>query len=155
MNVIFGEYGAPTFHPHWLAFWRRFLGIALLVGMGLLGFVVWVPLGFIFWAMAAASGVSIYLEWSWNTCTFTADRRLIRRRGFMGCARDIISLFGTITPYQIPILGQWLDMGSVELRIPGQGQIVYIRHIAHFQEFCRLLMAARQWAGTQVIPAFF
>ena len=155
MNVIFGECDAPKFHPHWLAFWRRFLGIALLVGMGLLGFIVWVPLGFIFWAMAAASGVSIYLEWSWNICTFTADRRLIRRRGFMGCTRDVISLFGTITPYQIPILGPWLDMGSVELRIPGQGQVVQIRHIAHFEEFCRLLMTARQWTGTQVIPAFF
>ncbi len=123
-----------SYHYHWLAFWRPLAAVVLLAMLSIGGSWVWLPLGLGFLALALIGAMSLYLHWSWHTFTFTADNRLIRRRGFLGCTEDVISLFGIVTPYQIPVLGRCLDIGNVHLRVAGSS--LHVRHIAHFQAFC-------------------
>ncbi len=145
------------FHHHWWAYWKPLATSCLLalIGMGVL--LLGLPLGVVFLAMAAAGLGGIYLWSTWHTFTFTGDNRLIRRRGFFGCAEDVITLFGVITPYRTPILGKAMDVGSVHLGIPGPN--IHIRHIARFAAFYqRLLYGAQQQRAAPeppVVQVFF
>ena len=133
---------SETFHHHWLAFWKPLAMTCLLVVLSSISTLVWVPLGIGLLTLAAIVAVGIYLFWTWHTFTFTEDNRLIRRRGFFKCAEDVISLFGVITPYWIPILGKILNVGSVYLGIPGAD--IHIRHIANFDAFYERLVSSAQ-----------
>jgi len=146
-----------TFHHHWLAYWKPLAMACLLAVLGSVGMLLWAPLGMGFLTLAAAIAVGVYLFWTWHTFTFTEDNRLIRRRGFFKCAEDVISLFGVITPYWIPILGKMLNAGNVYLGIPGPD--IHIRHIANFDAFYRRLIygAQQQERGPEppVVQVFF
>jgi len=142
MDDRFPTSSPQIYRHHWLAFWKPLSVISLLLVLSIGGFRVYFPVGVILLALALTIGISVYLCWSWHTYTFTPDNRLIRRRGAFGCSTDIISLFGTITPYQIPFLGRLLDVGSVRLRIAGPDE--HIRHIANFASFCRQLIEGAQ-----------
>lgn len=132
-----------TYRYHPLAFWKGLAGAALMLVLGTGGILLWTPLGLGLWAVAHATVVGVYHCWKWHTLTFTPDNRLIRRRGFLGCTQDLVSLFGRITPSQVPVLGQWLDVGSVYLGIPGPD--LDIRHVSSFMSFRnRLICGARQ-----------
>ncbi len=123
-----------SYHYHWLAFWKPIAAVTFLAMLSIGGAWIWLPLGLCFLALALIGAMSLYLNWSWHSFTFTTDNRLIWRRGFLGCTEDVISLFGIVTPYQIPILGRCLDIGNVHLRVAGSN--LDVRHIAHFQAFC-------------------
>jgi hypothetical protein len=127
-----------VFRHHFLRFFKPASGISLLIVLGAVGFVVWRPLGAGLWLLAGAWATSAYLYWSWHTFAFTPDNRLIRRRGFQGCTQDIISLFGVVTPRQPPILGKWLDVGSVQIN--AMGDTLHIQQIADFHAFYRRLV---------------
>lgn len=136
------EQGIVVFRHHWLAYWKHLATTALLIALGPGGLLLWPPLGIALVVMALINAAGIYLSWMWHTFTFTEDNRLVRRRGPVGNARDVITLFGVITPYQIPFLGEWLDVGSIYLGIPGPN--IHIHHIANFAEFYhRLYQGAR------------
>jgi hypothetical protein len=139
-----------VYRYHWLAFWKHFSLISLLLVLSLGGFRFWFPLGLILVALALIGAVSIYLCRSWHTLAFTSDNRLIRRRGFRGRTADVISLFGTITSYQTPVLGQLLDMGGVYLGIAGPD--IHIRHIANFASFYRQLAQGADRQERQFSP---
>lgn len=131
---------------HWLAFWKPMAVIALLVVLGGGGILVWLPLGLGLLALALIGTGSLYLHWSWQALAFTPDNRLIRHRGFLGRTADLISLFGVVTPYQIPLLGPWLDVGSVYLS--PFGRKMHLRYIANFEAFYnRLAYGAQQQAS--------
>jgi hypothetical protein len=135
--------GTPQiYHHHWVAYWREASGISLLIVLGVASILVWQPLCLGFWLGALAWCGALYLHWNWHTFTFTPDSRLICRRGFMGSARDVVSLFGVVTPYQPPILGRWLDVGSVRM-YPFGGEL-HIRHIASFAAFEQRLLYGAQ-----------
>jgi hypothetical protein len=138
-------YSSSTFlqvyYHHWLAFWKPLMGIILLLVLGVGGFWVWLPLGIILFVSAIIWGISLWLYRSWHTFSFTADHRLKHQRGFLGSSQDVITLFGVITPYQMPILGRWLDMGSIRLNIPNSD--IHIRHIANFNAFRTQLLRSR------------
>jgi hypothetical protein len=135
-----------VYHHHWLAFWKPLAGISFLLVLSIGGALVSLPLGLSLVILALIGAVSVYLAWSWHTFTFTAGNRLVRRRGFLGCTKDAITLFGVVTPYQIPVLGQWLDMGNVYLGLPGPD--IHIRYIAHFTAFYRRLIHGAQQQGS-------
>jgi len=131
---------------HWLAFWKPMAVIALLVVLGGGGILVWLPLGLGLLALALIGTGSLYLHWSWQALAFTPDNRLILQRGVDGSTKDVISLFGVVMSRQIPLLGPWLDVGSV--RLSPFGSIIHIRHIAHFEAFySRLVYGAQQQAS--------
>ena len=151
--------GAPTgqiFYHHWLAYWKLLCGAALLVVLGLVVGLAWPLLGLGLLGLAASSAMSIYLYRTWHTLTFLEDGRLVRRRGFFGNAEDVITLFGVVTPYCIPVLGRRLNAGSVHLGIPGPD--IHIRHIANFAAFYRQLVHSAQQGqrdpGPQVIHIY-
>lgn len=136
---------------HWLAFWKPMAVIALLVVLGVGGILVWLPLGLGLLALALIRAVSLYLHWSWHTFAFAPDNRLILRRGVNGSTKDVISLFGVVKSYQIPLLGPWLDVGSV--RLSPFGSSIHIRHIACFEAFySRLVYGAQQQASRAEPP---
>jgi hypothetical protein len=140
-----------VYRYHWLAFWKALAGVSFLLVLSIAGFLLYLPLGLVLLTLALIGAVIIYLSWSHHTLTFTPGNHLVRRRGFLGCTEDMISLFGTITPYQVPILGGWLDVGSVYLGIPGPD--IHIRYVAHFRSFRRrLVYGAQQQAGRLNIP---
>jgi hypothetical protein len=140
-----------VYRYHWLAFWKALAGVSFLLVLSIAGFLFYLPLGLVLLTLALIGAVTIYLSWSHHTLTFTPSSRLVRRRGFLGCTEDVISLFGTITPYQVPALGWWLDVGSVYLGIPGPD--IHIRHVAHFGSFHRrLVYDAQQQANRLNIP---
>jgi hypothetical protein len=148
---------SETFHHHWLAFWKPLAMTCFLVVLGSISMVVWVPLGLGFLMLAAIGALSIFLFWTWHTFTFTDDNRLIRRRGCFGCTKDVITLFGVLTPYQAPIVGKILNAGSVHLGVPGPD--IHIRHIANFDAFyARLVHGAQQQqqaTDPPVVQVFF
>jgi hypothetical protein len=150
-------YFPPTFHHHCLAYWKPLATTCLLTALGFVSMLVWMPLGLVFLTMAAAGVAGIYLFWAWHTFTFTEDSRLIRRRGLFGCAEDVITLFGVLTPYQIPILGKMLNVGSVHLGIPGPN--IHIRHVADFDAFHERLVCGTQqqqrFSDPPVVQVFF
>jgi hypothetical protein len=141
-DLSFATASSQVYHHHWFALWKPLTGIALLVVLSVGGGLVWLPLGLGLFTLALIGAVSLYLYWSWHTFSFTADNRLVRRRGFLGCTKDVISLFGVVTPYQIPALGQWLDVGNVHLGILVPN--VEIRHIARFSAFYNRLVYSVQ-----------
>jgi hypothetical protein len=147
---------SPVFHHHWLAYWKLLAMTCLLAVLGSISVLMWAPLGTGLLMLAAATAAGIYLYWAWHTFTFTDDNRLIRRRGVFGCTEDVITLFGVLTPYEIPILGKMLNAGSVHLGIPGPD--IHIRHIANFDAFYeRLVHGARQQRAPEppVVQFFF
>lgn len=147
---------SETFHHHWLAFWQPLAMTCLLVVLSSISTLVWVPLGIGLLTLVAIVAVGVYLFWSWHTFTFTEDNRLIRRRGFLGCTEDVITLFGVLTPYQAPIVGKILNAGSVHLGIPGPD--IDIRYIANFHAFYeRMVMGAQQQRPPEppVVQVFF
>ncbi len=152
MNDLLGApASSQVHHYHWLAFWKPMAVIALLVVLGVGGILVWLPPGLGLLALALIGAVSLYLHWSWHTFTFTPDNRLILRRGVNGSTKDVISLFGVVVSYQIPLLGPWLDVGSVYLSPLGRN--IHIRHIAHFEAFySRLVYGAQQQASRAEPP---
>jgi hypothetical protein len=152
MNDRFYTPASPTFHPHWLAYWQALAVIALLIVVGFLGLLLWPPLGLFLWGLALGGAIGTYLYWRWHFYVFTTDKRLIRQRGILGCASDVITLFGVITPYQTPLLGEWLDVGSVHLGIPGPD--IRLRHIAHFREFCSYLVVDEPPARDPPVQVF-
>jgi hypothetical protein len=111
------ESEALTFHLHWLNYWKSLAMACLLAVLTPIGLLAWLPLGIGCLVLATVLAAGVYLDWTWNTFGFTDDGRLIRRRGVFGCTRDIITLFGVLTPYQIPGLGEALDVGSVQLGV--------------------------------------
>jgi hypothetical protein len=131
-----------VYRYHWLAFWKPLASISFLLVLGVSGLVVWFPLGLGFLTLALVGAVSICLFWSWHTFTFTPDNRLIRQRGFLGSTKDVISFFGVVTPYLIPVLGRWLDVGNVYLSLPGPD--IHIRYIGNFEAFYRQLVYGPQ-----------
>lgn len=135
-----------VYRYHWLAFWKPLAGIALLVVLGVGAILVWLPVGLGLLALALIGAASLYLYWSWHTFAFTPDDRLILRRGVDGSIKDVISLFGVVVPYQIPVLGPWLDVGSVSLSPFGRS--IHIRHIAHFEAFYSRLVYGAQQQGS-------
>jgi hypothetical protein len=153
------DYHVPAssvFHHHWLAYWKPLAVACSLAVLGLVCLLIWTPLGMGFLTLAAVIVVEVYLFWTWHTFTFTDDNRLIRRRGFLGCIKDVITLFGVLTPYEVPILGKMLNVGSVHLGIPGPD--IHIRHIAKFDAFYeRLVHGARQQRAPEppVVQFFF
>ncbi len=130
------------YYHHWLAYWRPLTGIAVPLALGMVALALWPPLGAGLLAFGLTLGAALYLWRSWHTLTFLPDGRLVRRRGLGGCVHDVITLFGVITPYQMPGLGRLLDVGSVHLGIPGPD--VHIRHIANFDAFCRDLFSSQE-----------
>jgi hypothetical protein len=137
---------------HWLAFWKPLSVTSLLFLLGTAGLLVWQPLAFLFYVPAVVLGMALVLTWRWRSLRFTPDHRLSRRRGILGSTEDVISLFGVITPYQTPVLGRMLDVGSVHLGIPGPD--IHIRHIANFQAFYHdLLFGAAQQEEAAAQPA--
>lgn len=140
------------YYHHWLAYWKSLAAIASLLVLGVAGLIVSPPLGAGLLAFSLVVGAALCLWRSWHTLTFLHDGRLVRRRGLGGCAQDVISLFGVITPYQVPVVGRWLDVGSVHLGIPGPD--IHIRHIGDFRTFCAQLFSGAQQqeerAGTSV-----
>jgi len=147
MNDSLGAPASSQVHRyHWLAFWKPMAVIALLVVLGVGGILVWLPLGLGLLALALIGTGSLYLHWSWQALAFTPDNRLILQRGVDGSTKDVISLFGVVMSRQIPLLGPWLDVGSV--RLSPFGSIIHIRHIAHFEAFySRLVYGAQQQAS--------
>lgn len=135
-----------VYHHHWLVFWKPLAGVSFLLVLSIGGALVWLPLGLSLVTLALIGAVSVYLSWSWHTFTFIAENRLVRCRGFLGCTKDVITLFGVVTPYQIPVLGQWLDVGNVYLGLPGPD--IHIRYIAHFAAFYRRLIHGAQQQGS-------
>lgn len=122
-----------VFHYHWLAYWKRLGVISWLLLLGLGGILVWPLLGLGLLVLAVIVAVSLYLHWSWHTFGFTPDNRLILQHGVCGSTKDVISLFGIVTPHQIPVLGPWLDVGSVHLS--PFGRELDLQHIANFEAF--------------------
>jgi hypothetical protein len=149
--MTFTPCSLQIYHHHWLALWKPLAFIALLVVLGAGGVLVWLPLGLVLFTLALIVAMSIYLYWSWHTFAFTADNRLIRRRGFLGCTEDVISLFGVITPHYTPVLGRWLDVGDVYLSLPGPDS--HIRHIANFEAFHHRLVYGAQQRGSPSTPS--
>ena len=144
---IFTPGSQEVFRHHWFAFWRHLAAIALLLALGLGTLWIWPGLMLFCFSLALIWTLSLYLYWRWHTLTFTEDNRLVRRRGFVGSTEDIISLFPLITPYQMPVIGQWFNVGSVNLGIPGPD--VHIRHIANFEAFRNQLVYGTQQQGSQ------
>lgn len=130
------------YYHHWLAYWRLLAGLALLLLLGLASLALWPPLGAGLLAFTLTVGAALHLWRSWHTLTFLPDGRLVRRRGVGGCIHDVITLFGVITPYQMPVVGRLLDVGSVHLGIPGPD--IHIRHIGNFEAFCRDLFTSEE-----------
>ena len=129
---------SQTFYYHWWAFWKPLAAASVLTAAGAALLLILPPLGFILLILAAGDMVGVCMFRAWNTFQFINGNRLIRKRGFLGSAEDFITLFGVISPYQVPILGRWFNVGSVHLGIPGPD--VHINHIANFSEFHRLLL---------------
>ena len=130
---------SPVFRHHWLAYWQSLTVVAWLVVLGLLLGIALGPWpGVVLGSIALSIAVRDYLLWRWQTFTFTPDNRLIRRRGVLGLTEDMISLFGVITPYRIPLLSSLLDVGSVHLGVPGPD--IHIKYIADFTAFHQRLM---------------
>ena len=127
-----------TFHHHWLAFWQPLAIASLLVVLGPPAMFVWPSLGIGALVLAALVALGVYLFWRWHTFTFTDDQRLIRRRGVFQCYKDVIDLFGTMTPYQVPLLGELLNVGSIYLNILGPD--IHIHHVANFGAFYERLI---------------
>lgn len=130
------------YYHHWLAYWKPLAAIASLLVLGMAGLMLWPLVGAGMLAFSLVVGAALHLWRSWHTLTFLDDGRLVRRRDVGGCAQDVISLFGVITPYQIPVVGRWLDAGSVHLGIPGPD--IHIRHIGNFRAFCTQLFSSVQ-----------
>lgn len=146
MDNLHHRPASATFHHHWLAFWRRLIGTVLLAVVGSVGLSLGLPwLGLTFYTFALMAGLATYCSWTWHTLTFTPDNRLVYRHGFLGTSRRVISLFGTITATQIPVLGNRLDVGSLHLSIPGAD--MNIRHIARFSDFYQRFLHTRQQQG--------
>jgi hypothetical protein len=131
-----------TFRHHWVAFAGPLSVVALLLVAGLASMLFSVGLGLVLWAVAVVILAGTWQWREWHTLTFTVDNRLLRRRGPFGLSRDLITLFGVISPTQTPILGPWLDVGDVHLGIPGPD--IHIRQIEHFEAFCQRLIAGAQ-----------
>jgi hypothetical protein len=123
------------YYYHWLAYWRWVAAIGALLLVSLASLALWPPLGAGLLAFCLTLGAALYRWRSWHTLTFLPDGRLVRRRGLGGYTHDMITLFGVITPSQIPAVGRLLDVGSVHLGIPGPD--IHIRHIGDFEAFCR------------------
>ena len=158
MNVQFNQSTpTPIYRHHWLAFWKLLSFISLLLVASVWAFRVHVGLGLLLLALALIGGLAVYLQWHWTIITFTPDHRLVLRRGIFGSITDIFSLFGTITPYQTPLLGSLLDEGSLYLRLAGID--THIRHIANFGSFySNILTGAGQaragYPGLNIIIQF-
>ena len=146
-----GSASVQVYRYHWLAFWNALAGVSFLLVLSIAGFLLYLPLGLVLLTLALIGAMTIYLSWSHHTLTFTPSNCLVRRRGFLGCTEDVISLFGTITPYQIPVLGRWLDVGSVYLGIPGPD--AHIRYVAHFGSFHRRLVYGAQQQASRSSPS--
>jgi hypothetical protein len=137
-DLSFLPEGTQFYHHHWVAFWKQFSFISLLLVLSAVGFCYRFLAGLVLLASALAWGYGIYLYRKWHIYAFAPDNRLIRCRGFYGHKIDVISLFGTITPYRNAILGPLLDVGSVDLSVAGPD--VHIRHIDKFSSFLRRLV---------------
>jgi hypothetical protein len=143
MNDWPGPRESETYRYHWLSYWRALSIIALLIVLGSAAILASPTMGLILWVLALAGLVNVWLRRTWHSLYFTPDGRLIRRRGILGCTHDIITLFGVITPYQVPFVGHWLDVGSVHMGIPGPDE--HIHHISPFAQFYRRLVYG--WPG--------
>lgn len=151
MNDLLGAPASSQVHRyHWLAFWKPMAVIALLVVLGVGGILVCLLLGLGLLTLALIGAVSLYLHWSWQALAFTPDNRLILQRGVNGSTKDVISLFGVVMSYQIPLLGPWLDVGSV--RLSPLGRNIHIRHIAHFEAFYNRLVHGEQQQASRAEP---
>lgn len=131
-----------VYHYHWLAYWQALAVIAMSSVLGVGALVFAPPLGA---GLLAFSGIligALCLWRAWNFLAFHPDGRLVRYHGLARSTQDVISLIGIITPFQLPWLGRWLDVGSVHLNILGQHMV--IRHVADFQAFCNDLFAVAQ-----------
>jgi hypothetical protein len=145
-----------VFRLHWLAYLRSIIIGTVLVIAGLGGILLWLPLGLGLWTLALTVAASTYAHWSWNTLYFSTDGRLVRRRGLRGRRREMMPLFGGVALDQIPVLGESMDVGSLELSGMGSNPPIMIRHIANFSTFSQLLELGRQrqnreQAGTPVV----
>ncbi len=139
---------ARVYQYHWLAYWQALAVIAVssILGVGALVFAP--PLGAGLLAFSAVLIGALCLWRSWNFLAFHPDGRLVRYHGLDHSHQNVISLIGIITPYQLPWLGRWLDVGSVHLNILGQHMV--IRHVADFQAFCNDLFAVARQAQQPV-----
>ncbi|MEJ2735581.1 MAG: hypothetical protein P8189_18785 [Anaerolineae bacterium] len=133
---------SETYRYHWVFYWKALSIVCLLIVLGTVAIFARPGTGLVLWGLALAVFVGIWLHRSWHSITLTDDGRMVRRGGVLGCTRDIINLWGVITPYEIPILGRWLDVGSVHLGIPGPD--LHIRHITPFSVFYRRLVYGAQ-----------
>jgi hypothetical protein len=146
-DLSFLPEGTQYYHHHWMAFWKQFSFISLLLVLSAVGFCYRFLAGLVLLAPTMAWSYGIYLYRKWHIYAFTPDNRLIRCRGFYGHRIDVISLFGTITPYRHTILGPLLDVGSVELGIAGPD--IHIRHIGEFSSFFRRLVEGPPQSDSQ------
>lgn len=133
---------SETYRYHWLFYWQVLSIVCLLLVLGAVAVLAAPSAGLVLWGLALTVFVGIWLHWSWHSITFTQDARMVRRGGVFGCTYDIINLWGVITPYEIPIVGSWLDVGSVHLGIPGPD--LHVRHITPFSAFYRRLVCGAQ-----------
>jgi hypothetical protein len=133
---------SETYRYHWVFYWRVLSIVSLLIVLGAMAIPPALGAGLILWGLALTVSVGIWIHRSWYSITLTEDGRMVRRGGFFGCTHDIINLWGVITPYEIPIVGRWLDVGSVHLGIPGPD--LHIRHITPFSVFYRRLVYGTQ-----------
>ncbi len=133
---------SETFRYHWVFYWRVLSIASLLTVLGAVAIRAVPGAGLVLWGLALAVLVGIWLHRRWHRITLTDDGRMIRWGGFFGCTRDIINLWGVITPYEIPIVGRWLDVGSVHLGIPGPD--LHICHITPSANFYRRLVYGTQ-----------
>ena len=130
-----------TFHHHCWAY-RAPIGLVALLGLMGAGAMISAPrLGLLVCFMAVVAAVGIRLHWSWHTLEVT-ESKLIRRHGMAGLQRDVISLFGQVSTYQTPVVGKWLDVGSIHLKAPGSD--LTIRHIANFNSFYQQLVDSQR-----------
>lgn len=138
MNNRPGPRESETYRYHWVYYWRALSIVCLLIVLGAVTIPAELGTGLVLWGLGLAVFVRIWLHRGWHIISLTDDGRMIRRGSVFGCTYDIINLWGVISPYEIPIVGRWLDMGSVHLGIPGPD--LHIRHITPFSVFYRQLV---------------
>lgn len=149
------RYGLIYRH-HPIKYLKLLVGVALLIVLGAVGLWLWLPLGIGLGIVAAVLSVGVYLEWRQTMFWFTVDHRLVYRRGFRGNEQDTISLFGKLSYKQIPLVGQWLDVGTINMLVPGA--TVQLKHIGNFASFYDQLVTGPtpvKEAEPQYVPVLF
>jgi uncharacterized membrane protein YdbT with pleckstrin-like domain len=110
--------------------------------LGIVALGVCPPAAACIWVAAAGWAAQVYLDWHWTRFWITADHRLRIQRGLLWKDWETISLFGRISGRETPVVGQFLDVGTVCTQTPG-GQLEF-KHIGNFRRFYRELTAASE-----------